>query len=89
MGTTCARIDFSPMSGVAKTGIFCCRKCIQKTQVEATQVAEVTECRRGANGHIPSDLRKEKGVALSGTPVEWFTVKQNKEEANGPKRSSK
>lgn len=40
---------------------------------------------------MPSDLGREKGVALPGTPVEWFTVKQqNKEEANkGPKGSSK
>lgn len=29
-----------------------------------------------------SDLRREKGVALPGTPVEWFTVNQNKKEAN-------
>lgn len=39
---------------------------------------------------MPSDLGREKGVALPGTPVEWFTVKQNKEEAiNGLKSSSK
>lgn len=38
---------------------------------------------------MPSDLRGEKGVALPGAPVEWFTVKQNKAEANdGPKSSS-
>lgn len=53
-------------------------------------MAEISECRPGANGQMPSDLRGEKGVALPGTPVEWFTVKQNKEEANNaPKSSSK
>lgn len=37
---------------------------------------------------MPSDLGREKGVALPGTPVEWFTVKQNREEANnGPKNA--
>lgn len=66
------------------------RKCIRKTQVEATRGAEITECREGANGQMPSDLGREKGVALPGTPVEWFTVKQNKEDADkGPKSSSK
>ena len=70
--------------------LLCCRKCIRKTQVEATRGAEITECREEANGQMPSDLGREKGVALPGTPVEWFTVKQNKEEANdGPKGSSK
>lgn len=39
---------------------------------------------------MPGDLGRERGVALPGTPVEWFTVKQNKEDANnGPKSSSK
>lgn len=61
---------------------FCCRKCIRKTQVEAMQGAETTECREGANGQMSSDLRREKGVALPGTPVEWFTVNQNKKKAN-------
>lgn len=38
---------------------------------------------------MPSDLGREKGVALPGTPVEWFTVKQKKQDANkGPKISS-
>lgn len=51
--------------------------------------AEITECRQGANGQMPSASRGEKGVALPGTPVEWFTVKQNKVEAsNAPKSSS-
>lgn len=50
------------------------------------RVAEITECRRGANGQMPSDLRGEKGVALPGTPVEWFTVKQKAN--NAPKSSS-
>lgn len=52
------------------------------------RVAEITECRQGANGQMPSDLRGEKGVALPGTPVEWFTVKQNKVEANNAPKSS-
>lgn len=39
---------------------------------------------------MPTDIGREKGVALPGTPVEWFTVNQNKEDAiNGPKSSSK
>lgn len=46
-------------------------------------VGEITECRRGANGQMP---RGEKGVALPGTPVEWFTVKQKAN--NAPKSSS-
>lgn len=37
---------------------------------------------------MPSDLGREKGVALPGTPVEWFTVKQNKEDANNGRKSS-
>ena len=37
---------------------------------------------------MPSDLGREKGVALPGTPVEWFTVKQNKEDANDGSKSS-
>lgn len=70
--------------------LFRYRKCIRKTQVEAARGAEITECREGANGQIPTDMGREKGVALPGTPVEWFTVKQNKEDANnGPKSSSK
>lgn len=52
------------------------------------QVAEITECRQGANGQMASVLRGEKGVALPGTPVEWFTVKQNKVEANNAPKSS-
>lgn len=67
---------------------FSCRKRIRKTQVEAMQVAEITECRQGANGQMASVLRGEKGVALPGTPVEWFTVKQNKVEANNAPKSS-
>ncbi|KAA8580325.1 hypothetical protein FQN60_005860, partial [Etheostoma spectabile] len=58
------------------------RKFIRKTQVEATLGAEITECRKRRNGQMPSDLGREKGVALPGTPVEWFTVKQNKKNAN-------
>lgn len=52
------------------------RKCIRKTQVEAIRGAEITECREEANGQMPSCLGREKGVALPGTPVEWFTEKQ-------------
>lgn len=69
---------------------FLFRKYIRKTQVEAARGAEITECREGANGQMPTDIGREKGVALPGTPVEWFTVNQNKEDANnGPKSSSK
>lgn len=69
--------------------LFSCRKCIRKTQVEAMRVAGITECRQGTKGHMPSDLRGEKGVALPGTPVEWFTVKGNKEEADDAPKSSR
>lgn len=69
--------------------LFCCRKCIRKTQVEAARGAKITECREGANGQMPSNLAREKGVALPGTPVEWFTVKQNEDANNGPQTLSK
>lgn len=68
---------------------LCCRKCIRKTRVEATRGAGTTECRRGVNGQMPSGRRREKGEALPGAPVEWFTVRQKKEEArDGARRSS-
>jgi len=68
---------------MSKNGfLFHCRKCIRKTQVEVTPGAKTTECKREANGHMPIDLGRERGVALPGTPVEWFTVKENKEDAN-------
>lgn len=37
---------------------------------------------------MPGDLRKEKGAALPGTPVEWFTVNQNKEDITVVQKSS-
>lgn len=54
------------------------RKCIRKTPVEATAGAEITECRKGANGQMPSDWGGVKGVALPGIPVERFTVNETK-----------
>lgn len=68
--------------------LFCCRKSTRKTQVEEVRGAGITECREGANGQMPSNLGGEKGVALPGTPVEWFTVKQKKEDANNDLKSS-
>lgn len=64
------------------------RKSTRKTQVEEVRGAGITECREGANGQMPSNLGGEKGVALPGTPVEWFTVKQKKEDANNDLKSS-
>lgn len=48
--------------------LFCGRKCIRKTQVEAAPGAKITECREGAHGQMPNDLGRDKGVALPGTP---------------------
>lgn len=87
----CVQISYPMNFRMLTVCFFChCRRCIRKTQVEATRGGEITECREGVNGQMPSDLGREKGVALPGTPVEWFTVKQNKEDASdGPKSSSK
>lgn len=72
------RVVRGPEGHIFTTYVLCHRRCIRGIRAEVTPAEGTTGCRPcRATKPLASHLRHEKkSLALPGTSVEWFTVKQ-------------